>query len=158
MWAAHRWGAEAYSSICILYLCVSLPPPTVDWTLASQFLAQLSIELCCITETLESQVAGMCTIDLFHCGSQQWLFAPQHTAPQEEPGQCTETQSLQTERGCPSLSCSLSQFIVLLRVFGSVISGLTDMLVYEHTHTHKSTKLGFFLCVCVFSILTHVLS
>ncbi|KAK2919775.1 hypothetical protein Q8A73_001979 [Channa argus] len=41
----------------------------------------------------------MCTIDLFHCDSQQWLFAPQHRAPQEEPVEHTETQSLQTKRG-----------------------------------------------------------
>lgn len=36
------------------------------------------IRQCSITETLESQVAGMCTIDLFHCDFQQWLCAPQH--------------------------------------------------------------------------------
>lgn len=39
---------------------------------------KVSIRQCSITETLESQVAGMCTIDLFHCGFQQWLCAPQH--------------------------------------------------------------------------------
>ncbi|CAL8349901.1 unnamed protein product [Merluccius merluccius] len=27
----------------------------------------------------------MCTIDLFNCGTQQWLFTSQQTAPQEEP-------------------------------------------------------------------------
>ena len=74
----------------------------------SPLLAQVSTVLCSITETLESQVAGICTIDLFHCGSQRWLFAPQQTAPQEEPGRPTETQSLygQTERGCPDPPCS----------------------------------------------------
>lgn len=82
-------------------------------------LAQLSIELCSITETLESQVAGMCTIDLFHCGSQQWLFAPQHRAPQEEPVEHAETQSLQTKRGCPSLPSSLSVCVLLFYSYES---------------------------------------
>lgn len=81
----------------------------------SRFLAPVSIELCSITETLESQVAGMCTIDSFHCGSQQWLFAPQHTAPQEEPGEHTETQSPHRIKGaCPALLCTLSKFMVFL--------------------------------------------
>lgn len=40
--------------------------------LPSRFLADVSIEPRSIRETLESQVAQMCTIDLFHCGSQQW--------------------------------------------------------------------------------------
>lgn len=104
----------------------------------------------------------MCTIDLFHCGSQQWLFAPQHTAPQEEPGEHTETQSLQTKRGCPSLPCSLSQFTVslvncsaaTLRLCFQATENIYTILCCKHkfysqTHSHAHTHLDLFYVSCL---------
>lgn len=91
-------GRVGASQVESSILCMSLP--TISSGLG--FFAPVSIELCSITETLESQVAGMCTIDFFHCGSQQWLFAPQHTAPQEEAGRTHwNTIASQTKRGLP---------------------------------------------------------
>lgn len=88
----------------VFYHCV-----TTTWAPVS--LLKLLIRQCSITETLESQVAGMCTIDLFHCGVQQWLCAPQCRAPQEELREHAETQS----RCCPTLSRLLSQFVACWR-------------------------------------------
>lgn len=103
------------------------------------------IRQCSITETLESQVAGMCTIDLFHCGFQQWLCAPQHRAPQEEPREHAETQS----RRCPqsvmsavTICCSAAGLV--LTVFCSHMEGVFS----EHTRCILNTLTGETWCVC----------
>lgn len=114
-------------------LCLN-PCSIIVWPWPSLFPPVSSLKVlirqCSITETLESQVAGMCTIDLFHCGFQQWLCAPQHRAPQEEPREHTETQS----RRCPqsvmsavTICCSAAGLV--LTVFCSHIEGVFS----EHT-------------------------
>lgn len=115
-----------------------VPPLSMAWALPSRFLAEVSIELCSITETLESQVAEMCTIDLFHCGSQQWLFAPQHRAPQEEPAEHTETQSLCRVRGavplcpvhCHNVLCCCESHPLLCSYTDNVLSDCRLQVLY----------------------------
>lgn len=88
------------------------------------------IRQCSITETLESQVAGMCTIDLFHCGFQQWLCAPQHRAPQEEPREHTETQS----RRCPQ--SVMSAVTICCSAAGLVLTAFCSRIVGVFSWTH----------------------
>lgn len=119
-----------------------------DHDLASSLplsLLKVSIRQCSITETLESQVAGMCTIDLFHCGFQQWLCAPQHRAPQEEPREHTETQSrrcLQSVMSAVTICCSAAGLV--LTVFCSHIEGVFS----EHTRCILNTLTSETWCVC----------
>lgn len=116
------------------------PYSIIVWLFSPVSSLKVSISQCSITETLESQVAGICTIDLFHCGFQQWLCAPQHRAPQEEPG-VTHWNTIE------ALSCLLSRFVVVLLMLTAFCSHI-DSGFSECTPYILNTLAGEIWCVC----------